>query len=111
MATPIPSAHERTPRKVQAVGLSRAQDRGQTRPRPAGSPWRQPVLWLGALIFLASIAGCVLMIVLAMRYTDPPVSTGDEFIMKVPITRAPVDDAPALPASSAPGAPARTTPP
>ena len=62
----------------------------------AGSPWRQPVLWLGALIFLASLAGCALMIVLAMRHADPALSTGGDFIMKVPITRGPVDATPAV---------------
>ena len=33
----------------------------------ASSAWyRQPVLWLGALLFAASLAGCVLMIVLGL---------------------------------------------
>ena len=35
--------------------------------------FRQPVLWLGAAIFVATLAGCVVMIVLASRYPDPPV--------------------------------------
>ena len=33
---------------------------------PDGAEWyRQPILWLGALIFLGSLAGCLVMIVLA----------------------------------------------
>ena len=35
--------------------------------------FRQPVLWLGASIFAATLAGCVVMIVLAWHYPDPPV--------------------------------------
>jgi hypothetical protein len=33
--------------------------------RGDGKWFRQPVLWLGALIFLSSLAGCLVMIVLA----------------------------------------------
>jgi hypothetical protein len=29
--------------------------------------FRQPILWIGALIFVASLMGCVVMIVLASR--------------------------------------------
>jgi hypothetical protein len=35
-------------------------------PARDGAEWfRQPVLWLGVLIFLGSLAGCLVMIVLA----------------------------------------------
>jgi hypothetical protein len=40
----------------------------------ASSAWyRQPILWLGVAIFLASLAGCVWMIVLGSRHADEPV--------------------------------------
>jgi hypothetical protein len=40
----------------------------------ATSTWyRQPILWLGVAIFLASLAGCVWMIVLGARHADEPV--------------------------------------
>jgi sugar phosphate permease len=53
------------------------------------SAWfRQPVVWLGALILTASIAGCVVMIVLAWRHADTPVETGGGSVMKVPLRHA-----------------------
>lgn len=47
-----------------------------TRARPAAAHdawYRQPVLWLGVAIFVASLAGCVWMIVLGARHADSPV--------------------------------------
>ena len=42
----------------------------------AASAWyHQPVLWLGIAVFVASIAGCVWLIVVSVRYTDTPLST------------------------------------
>jgi len=41
-------------------------------PAAAGTWYRQPVLWLGVVILLASLAGCVWMVVLGVRYADPP---------------------------------------
>jgi hypothetical protein len=41
-------------------------------PAAAGAWYRQPVLWLGAAIFIASLAGCVWMIVLGARHADLP---------------------------------------
>ena len=44
---------------------------------PSGSPasawYRQPILWLGAAILGASLAGCIWMIVLGARHADEPV--------------------------------------
>jgi hypothetical protein len=61
----------------------------------AGDAWyRQPVLWLGALIFAASLAGCVWMVVLASRHADAPVETAGASVLKVPLARAPVPQAP-----------------
>jgi hypothetical protein len=42
-------------------------------PARAGAWYRQPVLWLGAGILIASLAGCVWMIVLGARHADVPV--------------------------------------
>jgi len=35
--------------------------------------FRQPVLWLGVAIFVASLLGCVITIVIATRNADVPV--------------------------------------
>jgi hypothetical protein len=35
--------------------------------------FRQPVLWIGVAIFVATLLGCVHMIVLASRHADTPV--------------------------------------
>ncbi len=40
---------------------------------PSLAWYRQPILWLGAAIFGASLAGCVWMIVLGARHADEPV--------------------------------------
>ena len=42
---------------------------------PASGWYRQPVLWLGILVFVASIAGCVWLIVVSVRYADTPLTT------------------------------------
>lgn len=51
-----------------------------------GGRWyQQPVLWLGAAIFAASMAGCVWMIVLGARHADEPVDAPPP-VMGVPAT-------------------------
>ena len=67
-------------------------DRLSIRDEPPRSAWyRQPVLWLGALLFAASLAGCVWMIVLGARHADAPIDTGAVEVFKMPLTRpAPV---------------------
>ena len=60
----------------------------------AQGPWRQPVVWLGVVILLASLAGCALMIVLAMRHPDQPPPADAGYIMKMPLTRLPADPRP-----------------
>ncbi|TCI10051.1 hypothetical protein EZM97_14040 [Dyella soli] len=43
-------------------------------PRSAAAVWyQQPILWLGAAIFGASLVGCGWMIVLGERHADQPV--------------------------------------
>ena len=60
----------------------------------AGKPmtaWRQPVVWLGAAVFLASVIGCVVMIVLAGRHDDPAAGAGVEYLLKMPVNRLPAE--------------------
>jgi hypothetical protein len=52
---------------------------------------RQPVVWLGGVIFLASLAGCILMIVLGATSADPPLPTPRGEILKVPLSRLPAE--------------------
>lgn len=53
-----------------------------------GDRWyHQPVMWLGAVIFIAVLAGCINMVVLASRFPDEPVTTSAEQLFKMPETR------------------------
>jgi len=62
-------------------------DRTPTHADRTRSAWyHQPVAWLGALLFAASLAGCLLMIVLGARHPDEALPTGGE-IMKMPLAR------------------------
>ena len=63
------------------------------RSREATSWARQPVVWLGAAILLATVIGCVTTIVLASRHADTPVETGGGSVLKVPL-RHPVVEPP-----------------
>jgi hypothetical protein len=47
--------------------------------------YRLPILWLGALIFGASFAGCVLMIVLGSRHADEPLPDAGMTLLKMPL--------------------------
>jgi hypothetical protein len=44
-----------------------------------------PILWLGALIFAASVAGCVLMILLGSRHADEPLPDAGMTLLKMPL--------------------------
>lgn len=48
-----------------------------------------PVVWLGAAILLASIAGCIALIISASRYPDEPVRLSDGELLHVPVAREP----------------------
>jgi hypothetical protein len=62
----------------------------------APGPWhRQPILWLGALVLVASLAGCLLMIALALRHADVPVPIAGGEVMKIPLARPAVAPRPA----------------
>jgi len=56
--------------------------------RDPGAWSRQPVVWLGALILAASIVGCVVTVVLAFRYPDPPLDARDGHAINVPLPRS-----------------------
>ena len=49
--------------------------------------WRQPVLWLGAAILLASLAGCIVMLMLAARHADVPLAKAGVEVLRVPVAR------------------------
>jgi hypothetical protein len=53
--------------------------------RARGGRWyQQPILWLGFAILLASVAGCIHMIVLGTRYAEEPLPVGGEILLKMP---------------------------
>jgi hypothetical protein len=64
-------------------------------PESSGHWYRQPVAWLGLAIFVASLAGCVWMIVLGARHADTPVTTRGEMVFKLPSARPAPADPPA----------------
>lgn len=52
---------------------------------PARIAWyRVPVVWLGILVFAASIAGCVWIIVASVRYRDEPLPVPSHSVLGVP---------------------------
>ncbi len=53
--------------------------------RTASHWYRQPVLWLGLAVFVASLAGCVWMIVLGARHADTPLDTAHT-VFGVPVS-------------------------
>lgn len=46
--------------------------------------YRQPVVWLGAALFVASLAGCVWIIVVAAHHPDAPVDHAGGSVFGVP---------------------------
>ncbi len=59
-----------------------------------GEWYNTPVLWLGIVLFAASLAGCVLMIVLGARHVDVALPTAGGEIMKMPLARPATSDKP-----------------
>jgi hypothetical protein len=53
--------------------------------RTASAWYRQPVLWLGVFIFVASLAGCVWMIMLGASHADTPLGTSHT-VFGVPVS-------------------------
>lgn len=72
-------------------------------PTPArlgSSAWyRQPIVWLGVLVFAGSMGGCIWLIMVGNRYADTPLDTSHT-VFGVPVS-----------AHSSPPAPTSTDPP
>lgn len=64
------------------------------RAAPPGAWYRQPIAWLGVLVFAASIAGCIWIIVAGQQYADAPLETSHGTVFGVPTT-TPREAAPA----------------
>ena len=78
---------------AQSHSVPRGDD--MNRVRGARAWFRQPVVWLGAVILVASVVGCVATIVLAWRHADTPVETTGGNVMKVPLRHSAVATSPA----------------
>jgi predicted small integral membrane protein len=50
---------------------------------------RQPVAWLAAAIFVATLAGCIATILIAMKHADVPVESGTARVMTIPLATTP----------------------
>lgn len=50
----------------------------------SASWYHQPVVWLAATLLAATLAGCVAMIVLGLRYADEPLPLESGQVFKVP---------------------------
>ncbi len=46
-------------------------------PRRGGDWYAQPVVWLGIAVFIASLAGCIWLIVVGARYDDAAISASN----------------------------------
>lgn len=54
-----------------------------------GAAWyRQPILWLAAVLFAATLAGCIALIVLGARYEDEALPTSGSTVLRMPAARA-----------------------
>lgn len=47
--------------------------------------YRVPVVWLGILIFVVSMAGCVWIIVVSTHYRDQPVAAPAHAVLGMPV--------------------------
>ncbi|MBS0461191.1 MAG: hypothetical protein JSS41_01825 [Proteobacteria bacterium] len=72
------------------------------RDRHAGAWWRQGVVWWGIGVFVASLAGCVLLIVVAQRSADPPLPTTGLHVLGMPMQRPPAAASAASPPTRPP---------
>jgi sensor c-di-GMP phosphodiesterase-like protein len=76
------------PAQKQEPGSNTSTNTSTSTAYPAAERWyRQPILWLGAGLFIASLAGCLWLIVMAQRYADPAVPTEDA-VFNVPLAPA-----------------------
>lgn len=59
-------------------------------PAASASHWyHQPVAWLGVLMFLASLAGCVWLLIASLRYDERALPGSGEQLLKMPLERVP----------------------
>lgn len=65
--------------------MARAAHTDAARPARADAWYRQPILWLGAAILAASLAGCIWLIVVATQYADEPVGGAGDALLGVPV--------------------------
>ena len=50
---------------------------------------RQPVAWLAAAIFVATLAACIVTIVIALRHGDAPADTDAKQVRAIPLATPP----------------------
>lgn len=72
---------------------------GESLPRNVGiatrrtntpAKWYQlPLVWLAIAMFLASLAGCIGMVIAAGKYSDETLSVSGDQLLKMPATRTP----------------------
>lgn len=58
------------------------------RPQRRERWYRSPILWLGAAFFVASLAGCIVTILLALEHADTPLAIQGERLLNVPAAHA-----------------------
>ncbi|MBS0382613.1 MAG: hypothetical protein JSR56_09280 [Proteobacteria bacterium] len=59
--------------------------------QPGPLPWyRTPIAWLGVLIFVASLAGCVWIIVASVQHRDEALPVSTHSVLGVPAHSPPV---------------------
>jgi hypothetical protein len=54
-----------------------------------GAWWREPLVWLAAVVFVASVAASAWTIVVAARHADEPLPTHGRSVIGVPVAHAP----------------------
>ncbi len=64
-----------------------------TEPGRGGAWYAQPIVWLGIAVFVASLAGCIWLIVVGARYDDVRLPTSER-VFGVPIRQAAPPPAP-----------------
>lgn len=75
------STRSRTARRLRRANGAPARDAAQA--------WfRQPIVWVGTAVLMASIVGCVWMILMAERFADPPLPVEGLQILKMPLAPA-----------------------
>lgn len=65
--------------------------RPQASTRAARVAWyRQPIFWLAAALFVASLAGCIVTIIIALAQPSDALPDGGERVFRVPTSHGPV---------------------